>query len=93
MATPRYGSADGTPIPLTDYYQSKDDLQGLPQTVAEKVTVTTTPNIFSYKSHVFAKNPALVARFVKATKCDVRAGAQRLPRRAHVHVTDGHAHG
>jgi fructose 1,6-bisphosphate aldolase/phosphatase len=72
MGTRRYGPADGQPpIKLTDYHQSKDDLQNLPQTVTEKVTVTTTPNIFSYRSYVFAKNPALVQRYVKATKADV----------------------
>ncbi|MBI2216512.1 MAG: fructose 1,6-bisphosphatase [Candidatus Rokubacteria bacterium] len=72
MSTKRYGSADGQPaIPLTDYHQSKDDLAGLPQTVTEKVAVTNQPNIFSYRSYVFAKNPALVQRFMKATKCDV----------------------
>jgi fructose 1,6-bisphosphate aldolase/phosphatase len=68
----RYGSADGKPQPsLAEYHQSKDDLAGLPQTVAEKIPVTNSPNIFSYKSHVFARNPALVQRFVKATKADV----------------------
>ncbi len=43
------------------------------ETVAEKVHVTSTPNpnIFSYKSYVFAKNPALVQRYIKATKADV----------------------
>lgn len=71
MGTRRYGPADGTAIPFTEYHQSKDDLQGLPQTVTEKVPVTTMPNIFSYRSYVFAKNPALVQRYVKATKCDV----------------------
>ena len=41
MPTRRYGSADGTPTPLAEYHQSKDDLQNLPLTVTEKVTVTT----------------------------------------------------
>jgi fructose 1,6-bisphosphate aldolase/phosphatase len=68
----RYGSADGHPaIPLSEYHQSKDELQGLPQTLAEKVPVTSLPNIFSYRSYVFARNPALVQRYVKATKADV----------------------
>jgi fructose 1,6-bisphosphate aldolase/phosphatase len=68
----RYGPADGRPaISLTDYHQSKDELQGLPQTVAERVPVTNHPNIFSYRSYVFAKTPALVQRYVKATKADV----------------------
>ncbi len=72
MAAKRYGPADGTPSPsLAEYHQSKDELVGLPQTVAEKVAVTNTPNIFSYRSYVFARNPALVQRFVKATKADV----------------------
>jgi fructose 1,6-bisphosphate aldolase/phosphatase len=72
MGTRRYGPVDGQlPIPVSDYYQSRDDLQGLPQTVTEKIPTTTTPNIFSYRSYVFARNPALVQRFVKATKADV----------------------
>ena len=33
--------------------------------------MTNTPNIFSYRSHVFAKKPALVQRYIKATKADV----------------------
>ena len=67
----RYG-ADGTSRPqLADYHQSKDELAGLPQTVAEKIPVTNTPNILSYRSYVFAKNPALVQRYIKATKADV----------------------
>jgi fructose 1,6-bisphosphate aldolase/phosphatase len=72
MAAKRYGPANGQRKPtLSDYHQSKDELAGLPQTVTEKIPVTSTPNIFSYKSHVFAKNPALVARCIKATKADV----------------------
>jgi fructose 1,6-bisphosphate aldolase/phosphatase len=72
MAAKRYGAANGQKKPtLNDYHQSKDELAGLPQTTAEKVIVTSTPNIFSYKSYVFAKNPALVRRYVKATKADV----------------------
>jgi fructose 1,6-bisphosphate aldolase/phosphatase len=72
MAHRRYGSADGQPpIALDEYHESKDELRGLPQTVTEKVPVTSLPNIFSYRSYVFAKNPALVQRFVKATKADV----------------------
>ncbi|OLD97659.1 MAG: hypothetical protein AUG80_10735 [Candidatus Rokubacteria bacterium 13_1_20CM_4_68_9] len=72
MAAKRYGPIDGQSRPgLADYHQSKDELAGLPQTVAEKIPVTNTPNIFSYKAYVFAKNPALVQRFIKATKADV----------------------
>src|SRR3989454_1109126 len=71
--TPRpYGPADGRPaIPLSEYHESRHELDGLPVTVAEKITVTNTPNIFSYKSYVFARNPALVRRLIKATKADV----------------------
>jgi fructose 1,6-bisphosphate aldolase/phosphatase len=68
----RYGPGnDKGRITLSDYHQSKDALSGLPQTTAERIPVTSTPNIFSYRSYVFAKNPALVQRFVKATKADV----------------------
>jgi fructose 1,6-bisphosphate aldolase/phosphatase len=68
----RYGPGNGKGrVGIADYHQSKDALSGLPQTLAERVPVTNTPNIFSYKSYVFAKNPALVQRFVKATKADV----------------------
>jgi len=71
MGAKRYGP-DGTLQPtLADYHQSRDDLVGLPQTVAEKIPTTNTPNIFSYKAYVFARDPALVQRFVKATKADV----------------------
>ena len=71
MGARRYGSADAKPIKLTEYHQSREELEGLPQTLAEKVPVTSTPNIFSYRSYVFAKNPALVQRYIKATKADV----------------------
>ncbi len=72
MGAKQYGPAKGeAPITLADYHQSKDELAGLPVTVAEKIPVTSTPNIFSYRSYVFAKNPALVQRFIKATKADV----------------------
>src|SRR5437879_923898 len=72
MAAKRYGPQDGQPATkMTDYHQSKDELAGLPHTVTEKIPVTNTPNIFSYKSYVFARNPALVRRFIKATKADV----------------------
>ena len=68
MAAKRYGPANGQRKPvMNDYHQSKDELAGLPQTVTEKIPVTSTPNIFSYKSYVFAKNPALVQRYIKAT--------------------------
>jgi fructose 1,6-bisphosphate aldolase/phosphatase len=71
MGAKRYGPADGKAPQLADYHQSKDELAGLPQTLADKVPVTNTPNIFSYRAYVFAKNPALVQRYVKATKADV----------------------
>src|SRR4029453_7807571 len=68
----RYGPSQGEPAPtLAAYHQSKDELVGRPQTVAEKIPVTNTPNIFSYRSYIFAKNPALVQRYIKATKADV----------------------
>jgi hypothetical protein len=53
------------------YHQSKHELDGLPHTVTEKIPVTNTPNIFAYRSYIFAKNPAFVRRFIKATKADV----------------------
>jgi fructose 1,6-bisphosphate aldolase/phosphatase len=72
MSDRPYGAADGGPaIPLSHYHQSKDELEGLPITVAEKIPVTNTPNIFSYRAYVCAKNPARVRRFSKATKADV----------------------
>jgi fructose 1,6-bisphosphate aldolase/phosphatase len=72
MAAKRYGPADGQPpVSLDAYHQSRRELEALPDTVADRIPVTNTPNIFSYKSHVFAKNPALVQRFIKATKADV----------------------
>lgn len=68
----RYGAGNGKArLTLADYHQSKDNLDGFPQTTAEKIPLTNTPNIFSYKSYVFAKKPELVQRFVKATKADV----------------------
>jgi len=70
MGARRYGSSDG-PIKLTEYHESRKELDGLPVTSAEKIPVTNTPNIFSYKAHVFAKNPAPVQRYIKATKADV----------------------
>src|SRR3989442_8211469 len=70
MGAKRYGSSDG-PIKLTEYHESRKELDGLPVTSAEKIPVTNTPNIFSYKAHVFAKNPAVVQRYIKATKADV----------------------
>src|SRR5204863_3188019 len=69
MAAPRYG--DGKPVAMDAYHESRNELDGLPVTVTEKIPVTNTPNISSYKSYVFAKNPALVRRFIKATKADV----------------------
>jgi fructose 1,6-bisphosphate aldolase/phosphatase len=71
MGNRRYGPPSGQPVSLGEYHQSKDELAGLPQTVSEKVPVTSTPNIFSYKSYIFAKNPALVQRYIKSTKADV----------------------
>ncbi|MGH7325525.1 MAG: fructose 1,6-bisphosphatase [Candidatus Rokuibacteriota bacterium] len=72
MAGKRYGVADGKGTPtLADYHQSKDNLADLPPTVTEKIAVTNTPNIFSYKSYVFSRDPALVQRYIKATKADV----------------------
>src|SRR5215475_14901860 len=72
MGAKRYGPSKGeAPRTLADYHQSKDELAGLPVTVSEKIPVTNTPNIFSYKSYVFAKNPALVPRYIKATKAAV----------------------
>src|SRR5215467_7978021 len=72
MAAKRYGPVDGkSRSGLADYHQSKDELAGLPVTVSEKIPVTNTPNIFSYKAYVFAKSPALVQRYIKATKADV----------------------
>src|SRR5438046_1717263 len=69
MGARRYG--DGRPVAMDAYHQSKHELDGLPNTVTENIPVTNTPNILSYKSYVFAKNPALVRRFIKATKADV----------------------
>ncbi|OGL20385.1 MAG: hypothetical protein A3G97_02120 [Candidatus Rokubacteria bacterium RIFCSPLOWO2_12_FULL_69_21] len=68
----RYGPGNGKGrLSLGDYHQSKDNLADLPQTTAEKIPVTNTPNIFSYRAHVFAKKPELIRRFIKATKADV----------------------
>src|SRR5216117_3452464 len=70
MGARRYGPSNG-PIKLTEYHQSRNELEGLPVTSAEKIPVTNTPNIFSHKAYIFAKNPALVQRYIKATKADV----------------------
>src|SRR5256712_421445 len=70
MGARRYGPSNG-PIKLTEYHQSRNELEGLPVTSAEKIPVTNTPNIFSHRAYVFAKNPALVQRYIKATKADV----------------------
>ncbi len=68
----RYGTkGNSRPVPLGEYHQSRENLQELPQTTAEKIPVTNTPNIFSYRAYVFAKRPELIQRFVKATKADV----------------------
>src|ERR671937_770535 len=69
MAAPRYG--DGKPVAMDAYHQSRNELDGLPVTVTEKIPVTNTPNVFSYKSYVFTKDPKLARRFIKATKADV----------------------
>ena len=72
MGQKQYGSnGSGRRIPLTEYHQSRENLAEFPPTTAEKIPVTNTPNIFSYKAHVFARKPELVQRFVKATKADV----------------------
>src|ERR1044071_334804 len=72
MSQRPYGPASGgAAIPLSDYHQSRQELDGLPITVAEKIPVTNTPNIFSYRAYVFAKKPELARRFIKATKADV----------------------
>ncbi len=68
----RYGSGNGKGrLPLPNYHQSKDNLDVLLQTTAEKIPLTNTPNVFSYRSYDFAKKPELIQRFVKATKADV----------------------
>src|SRR5262245_12065447 len=72
MSARRYGPQDGqAPIAMSNYHQSKAELAGLPVTVSEKTPLCNTPIIVSYKPYVFAKNPALVQRFIKATKADV----------------------
>ncbi len=72
MGAKRYGPASGqSGVAMSEYHQSKDELAGLPVTVAEKIPVTNTPNIFSHRAYIFAKNPALVQRYIKATKADV----------------------
>jgi fructose 1,6-bisphosphate aldolase/phosphatase len=58
-------------VALDEYHQSRDNLDGFPPTTLEHIPLTNTPNIFSYKSHVFAPKPELVRRFVKATKADI----------------------
>src|SRR5262245_6507576 len=72
MAQKRYGlNGSGRRSLLDEYHQSRDNLKDLPATTAEKVPVTNVPHIVSYKSHVFAKKPELIQRYVKATKADV----------------------
>src|SRR5207247_11275299 len=73
MGARRYGSSDG-PIKLTEYHESRKELDGLPVTSAEKITVTNTPNIFSSKAHVLATYPALVQRYITANKVNVVDG-------------------
>lgn len=65
----RYG--DQAPIPMAEYHESRTGLADLPQTTATSIPVTNTPNIFSYRSHVFVKHPELIQRYIKATKADV----------------------
>jgi fructose 1,6-bisphosphate aldolase/phosphatase len=68
----RYGvKGNGRPVALSAYHQSRENLDEFPPTTTERITVTNTPNIFSYRSHVFAKKPELAQRFIKATKADV----------------------
>lgn len=68
----RYGSGpNGRAIALSAYHQSREEATQLPATTAERIPVTNLPNIYSYRSHVFAKRPELLRRFVKATKADV----------------------
>src|SRR5438046_10219546 len=66
MGARRYGSTN--PIQLTEYHESRNELAGLPVTSAEKIPVTNTPNIFSHKAYVFAKNPALVPRLIRGPR-------------------------
>ena len=61
MDNRRYRPPSGHPVPLAEYHQSKDELAGLPQALVEKVPVTSTSNIFSYKSYTFAKDASLRA--------------------------------
>ena len=58
-------------VALDEYHQSRDNLDGFPPTTLEHIPVTNTPNIFSYKSYIFAPKPELVQRFMKATKADI----------------------
>jgi fructose 1,6-bisphosphate aldolase/phosphatase len=72
MAQKRYGTnGTGRRVALDAYHQSRENLAEFPATTTEKILVTNLPNIFSYRSYVFAKKPELVRRFVKATKADV----------------------
>src|SRR5215831_2849437 len=72
MESKRYGATGSAQkVPLGDYHQSRENLQEVPPTTTEKIAVTNTPNIFSYKAHVFAKKPELIRRLIKATKADV----------------------
>jgi fructose 1,6-bisphosphate aldolase/phosphatase len=56
---------------MTEYHESRANAAEYPTTTAEKIPTTNLPNIFSYRSYVFAKKPELLQRFVKATKADV----------------------
>jgi hypothetical protein len=47
-------------VALNEYHQSRDNLDGLPPTTLEHIPLTNAPNIFSYKSYVFAPKPELV---------------------------------
>ena len=45
MGARRYGPPQGRPpIPMSEYHQSLHELEGLPQTVTEKIPVTNTPD-------------------------------------------------
>ena len=77
MGAKQYGPVNGQKKPtLNEYHQSKDELAGLPQTVSEKIPVTSTPNIFSYKC-TSSQEPALVRRYIKAPRPMWRRGRAR----------------
>src|SRR4029453_15649012 len=67
----RYSPRNGPAGPPTASHQPRGNAAEYPPTTTEKVITTNLPNIFSYRSHVFAKKPELVQRYVKATNADV----------------------